>query len=164
MQASLIKMPILHRASPWRENSDLPGNQLLSRERVAEGQAINPPYTIILASGVEDGGTRATLALSMACTALSMDADTHVFLVGKGSYWAYQGQGREVRVPGFPPVRELLADYLELGGGMGVCAACDAARCSLGVEGASLPLWPGIQVQGMATVMERMGDGRVVTF
>lgn len=129
---------------------------------VAEPAA--PACTIILASGGEDGGTRATLALSMACTALSMDADTHVFLVGAGSYWAYQGDDRRVRVDGFPALAELLADYLDLGGGMGVCAACDAARCGLPEQERALPRWPGIQVQGMASVLERMLRGRVVTF
>jgi predicted peroxiredoxin len=132
--------------------------------RQEQAEPATPPCTIILASGMEDGGTRATLALSMACTALSLDADTHVFLVGKGSYWAYQGPGRAIQVNGFPALPELLADYLALGGSMGVCAACDEARCSLGVEEASLQRWPEIQVQGMATLMERMVDGRVVTF
>lgn len=143
----------------WSPNSPEP-----ELGRQVQPEPATPACTIILASGIEDGGTRATLALSMACTALSMDADTHVFLVGKGSYWAYQGPGREIQVNGFPALRELFANYLELGGSMGVCAACDEARCSLGVDEASLPRWPEIQVQGMATLMERMVDGRVVTF
>lgn len=37
-------------------------------------------YTVILASGPEDGGKRATLALAAACTAQAMDLDTIVFL------------------------------------------------------------------------------------
>ena len=123
-----------------------------------------PFCTIILASGIEDGGTRATLALSMACTALSMETDTHVFLVGTGSFWAYQGPGREVQIDGFPALQELFTEYLALGGSMGVCAACDAARCSSPNNDGVLPRWPGVRVQGMASVMERMMAGRVVTF
>ncbi len=123
-----------------------------------------PNCTIILSAGVEDGGVRATLALSMACTALSMDMDTHVFLVGSGRDWAYQASSREVRIDGFPDLHELLQEYLALGGSIGVCAACEAALCGSPYAAADPPRWPGIEVQGMATVMERVIAGRVVTF
>jgi len=43
---------------------------------------------IVLTSGNEDGGKRATLAFSAACTAQAMELDTRVFLVGDGSHWA----------------------------------------------------------------------------
>lgn len=140
------------------------GHQIPDLPPVHAPEPASLPCTIILASGMEDGGTRATLALSLACTALSMESDTHVFLVGQGSYWAYQGPGREIQVQGFPAIGELLSDFLDLGGSMGVCAACDAARCSTSGDEGRLPRWPGVQVQGMATLMERMMSGRVVTF
>jgi predicted peroxiredoxin len=93
-------------------------------------QESRPLYcTIILAAGIEDGGVRATLALSMACTALSMDMDIHVFPVGSGRDRAYQGPSRKARIDGFPDLHELLAEYLTLDGSMAVCAACEAAHC-----------------------------------
>lgn len=158
-----VREPCFAHVLDWPPTADGPGNAP-NRDSKLDGAAPVPTCTIILASGNQDGGTRATLALSMACTALSMDTDTHVFLVGEGSFWAYQGADRAVRVNGFPALGELLDDYLALGGGMGVCAACDEARCGLPEDERNLPRWPGIQVQGMASVLERMLNGRVVTF
>jgi predicted peroxiredoxin len=43
------------------------------------------PLRGVLASGPEDASKRATLAFSAACTALSLDLDTQVFLIDYGS-------------------------------------------------------------------------------
>jgi hypothetical protein len=57
-----------------------------------EPQSITQPlsraarhYVVVLASGPEDASKRATLAFSAACTALSLDLDTQVFLIDYGS-------------------------------------------------------------------------------
>jgi len=122
-------------------------------------------YTVILASGSEDGGKRATLALSMGCTALSMDLDTRLFLVGDGSFWAYEGHTHGMQVDGFPPLDELLENVLDFGGNIAVCSTCDHALCfAPGAAGAMLRRRPGVQIQGMATVMEHLLKGRAVTF
>ena len=126
-------------------------------------------YTVILASGGEDGGKRATLAFSMACTALSMDLDAHLFLVGDGSIWAYEGNAQKAYMHGFPPLRELMEDFQELGGGIAVCSTCDRVMCGVTGAGAShdaqpAQRLPGIQVQGMAALLARVMEGRAVTF
>src|SRR5215510_8375823 len=84
------------------------------------------PYAVILASGAEDGGKRATLALSAACTAQAMDLDTIVFLVGDGVHWGYEGNAEAVHAQGFPPLAELIEAFLECGGQVLLCSACDA--------------------------------------
>ncbi|MGA7181185.1 MAG: DsrE family protein [Thiobacillaceae bacterium] len=154
--------------TPSTEITSRPGTAKLDFKAPFQSFAVQEsgaPYcTIILTAGIEDGGVRATLALSMACTALSMDMDTHVFLVGSGRDWVYQGQSRKVRIDGFPDLQELFAEYLTLGGSVAVCAACEAAHCGSPYTAEDSPRWPGIQVQGMATVMERVIAGRVVTF
>ena len=122
-------------------------------------------YTVILASGTEDGGKRATLALSMACTALSMDLTTHLFLVGAGSIWAYQGHADGIQVDGFPALDELLESFVDLGGNLAVCSTCNQALChTTGSHEKALTRRPGVQIQGMATVMEHLIQGRAVTF
>ncbi|MDP2832545.1 MAG: DsrE family protein [Pseudomonadota bacterium] len=122
-------------------------------------------YTVILASGTEDGGKRATLALSMACTALSMDLSTHLFLVGDGSYWAYQGHADGIQVAGFPSLDELLESFVDLGGDLAVCSTCNQALChASGSLDKALTRRPGVQIQGMATVMEHLLKGRAVSF
>jgi len=122
-------------------------------------------YTMILASGAEDGGKRATLALSMACTALSMDLSTLLFLAGNGSYWAYQGHADGIRIDGFPSLDELLQSFVDLGGNLSVCSTSNQAMChTSGSHDKAWALRPEVQVQSMATVMEHLLQGRAVTF
>ena len=122
-------------------------------------------YTMILASGAEDGGKRATLALSMACTALSMDLSTLLFLAGNGSYWAYQGHADGIQIDGFPSLDELLQSFVDLGGNLSVCSTCNQSMCyTSGSHDKALTLRPEVQVQGMATMMEHLLQGHAVTF
>lgn len=133
-----------------------------SEESSAHAESI---YTVILASGTEDGGKRATLALSMACAALSMDLTTHLFLVGAGSIWAYQGHADGIQVDGFPALDELLESFVDLGGNLAVCSTCNQALChATGSQERAFTRRPGVQIQGMATVMEHLMQGRAVTF
>lgn len=145
----------------------------LGAEHLAQGASLAGPrprttgtdYTVILASGREDGGKRATLALSMACTALSMDLRTFLFLAGEGSYWAYQGHAEGIQVPGFPALVELLDSFVDLGGNLAVCSTCNQALCHASASpDVTLKRLPGVQVQGMAAVMEHLVRGQAVTF
>lgn len=131
---------------------------------LAEDQTCNH-YTIVLASGCEDGGKRATLALSMACTAQSLDLDTLVFMVGEGSYWAYQGHADPVEIEGFPSLASLLESFVELGGRLAVCSTCNKGLCHAdGSKPAGLVRRADVEVQGMAAVMEHLLKGRAVSF
>lgn len=122
-------------------------------------------YTVILASGAEDGGKRATLAASMACTAVSMDLRTHLFLVGDGSYWAYEGHTDGIQVTGFPALEELLDSFVLLGGNLAICSTCDQVMChASGVSQQPLKRRAGAQIQGMAALMEPLMRGQAVTF
>ena len=87
-------------------------------------------YAVILATGSEDGGKRATLALAAACTAQAMDLDTIVFLVGDGAHWAYEGHAEHVHAPGFPALADLIDLFVEAGGHLLCCFACDGT-CAL---------------------------------
>jgi predicted peroxiredoxin len=122
-------------------------------------------YTVILASGAEDGGKRATLAFSAALTAASMEQNTLVFLVGDGAHWAYEGRAGGVHVSGFPALAELIESFSETGGQIVLCSACDGV-CSLpaGASGAPLARLPGVGVQGLASVLAHSAKGRSLTF
>lgn len=153
--------------TPWR-NADMlhAGHQSPG----LDGHRDAPPggnqhYTVILTSGAEDGGKRATLAASMACTALSMDLRTHLFLVGDGSYWAYEGHADGIQVVGFPALEELLDSFVLLGGSLAICSTCDQVLCHAS-GGSDRPLRrrAGAQIQGMAALMEPLMRGQAVTF
>ena len=76
----------------------------LSHTFIAAAPKIWPAtFAVILASGPEDSGKRATLAFAAACTAQMMDLDTIVFLLGDGAHWAYEGTPSKCTRPAFRP-------------------------------------------------------------
>jgi predicted peroxiredoxin len=121
-------------------------------------------YAVILASGPEDGGKRATLALAAACTVQAMNLETIVFMVGDGVYWGYSGHAEAVHIPGFPPLTELMELFCESGGETFLCSACDAV-CTLPTSADGLPLKrrPEVRQTGMAAALIYAVKGSSVT-
>ena len=153
---------VKHMATPVMSPVDGP---VFGFDEILQTNPAGSRYTVILATGNEDGGKRATLALSMACTALSMELATLVFLVGDGSYWAYEGHASNIQMKGFPALSELLDSFEELGGNLAVCSTCNHNLCHApGKDEKTLVRRSGVKVQGMASVMDHLLQGRVVTF
>src|SRR4029450_108169 len=115
-------------------------------------------YAVILASGPEDGGKRATLAFAAACTAQMMDLDTIVFMIGDGAHWAYDRRAEQVHAAGFPALADLLALFVEAGGQLLLCSAC-AGICALPSTRRR-----DVHVSGLATLLSHTGGGSAVTF
>jgi predicted peroxiredoxin len=115
-------------------------------------------YAVILASGPEDGGKRATLALAAACTAQAMDLDTIVFLLGDGAHWAYDGHAEAVHAPGFPALTDLIDAFVEAGGRLLLCSACDATCAKPGSRRRD------VHVRGLASLLSHSVGGSAVTF
>jgi predicted peroxiredoxin len=122
-------------------------------------------YVVVLSSGTEDAGKRATLAFSAACTAQAMELDTQLFLVGDGTYWAYQGSYDDVKLKGFPALDSLVESFVEMDGKIFVCSACDTV-CSLPEDSNGRPLLrqPYIKPRGLASILEHMVGGSSITF
>jgi predicted peroxiredoxin len=123
------------------------------------------PLVVILASGPEDGGTRATLALTAAVTSISMDTPTRLFLAGDGAHWAYEGHAEDVHVNGFPPLIELIETFAELGGESWICSTCDKF-CGIPGDSAHSDRVRrrDVQPRGMAAVLPDLARGSSVTF
>lgn len=124
----------------------------------AAARHVRDAYAVILASGPEDGGKRATLALAAACTAQAMALDTIVFLIGDGAHWAYAGHAEQVNAPGFPALADLMESFLDGGGQLLLCSACHATCAHGGVHR------PEVRIRGLATLLSHTVDGGAVTF
>jgi len=122
-------------------------------------------YVVVLSSGDEDAGKRATLAFSTACTAQAMELDTQVFLIGDGAHWAYKKHTDGVHQLGFPALQDLIESFLEMEGKIYLCSACDAV-CAVPESsgGDILERHPTIQPRGLASILEHMVGGSSVTF
>ena len=120
---------------------------------------------VMLTSGNDDGGKRATLAYTAATCAAAMDRRTIMFLVGDGAHWAYEGRTSGVKANAFPALDELMESLVELGGEIYVCSACDQA-CSVPSddEAVGIQRHPAIRPLGMSAVLADMTEGRCVTF
>jgi predicted peroxiredoxin len=121
-------------------------------------------YVEMLTSGDEDEGKRATLAFSAACAAISMDFNTVVFLIGDGSHWAYEGACNPVAQPGFPPLGDLIDSFLNLGGRIYICAACDQVSNTSDKAKGDKRRRQRIQTLGLAPVLTHMVGSTSVTF
>jgi predicted peroxiredoxin len=127
--------------------------------------ACRQKLTVVLASGPEDGGTRATLALCAAVTGLCLDQDVVVFLIGDRAYWAYEGRTHGIQRNGFPALETLMENLLELGGEIHVCSACDQVCGILDAAVADPPRRrPEIRPRGLAAVLGNLVAAASVTF
>lgn len=143
------------------------------RELVHGGPAVAPQaqdrragrnYTVILTSGCDDTGKRATLAFAAACAAIALNFDTQVFLIGDGSHWAYEGSSAPVTQPGFPPLSELMDIFTGLGGKTYLCATCESVCSVPGEDGDVRLRRQEIQPRGLAAVLSDMVGGTSMTF
>ena len=133
-------------------------SQLQSSPSTSPARRLRNQYAVILASGAEDGGMRATLALAAACAAQAMDLDTIVFLLGDGAFWAYDGHAERVHAPGFPALADLIEAFVEAGGQLQLCSACDANCAAPGTRRRE------IHVRGLASLLSHTVGGSAVTF
>ena len=83
-----------------------------------------------------DDPEKASMPFVMACAALAMDIKATIVLQGNGVYLAQKGYADNM-LPGggFPPMKKLLADFLELGGELKICVPCIKSR---GIEESEL--------------------------
>lgn len=88
-----------------------------------------------------DNAEKAAMPFVMANAALAMDVKATVVLQGEAVYIALKGFVDTMVAPGgFPPLKKLLSDFLELEGDLRVCVPCIQDRNieeSMLVEGAN---------------------------
>jgi len=84
---------------------------------------------LYIATCAGENPEKAAMPFVMACAALAMDIKATIVLQGNGVYLAQKGYAANM-LPGggFPPMTELLSNFLELGGELKVCVPCIKER------------------------------------
>jgi predicted peroxiredoxin len=76
-----------------------------------------------------DDPQKAAFPFVMANASLAMDVKATICLQGNGVYLALKGYAdKMLSVGGFPPMKKLIADFVEQGGRMLVCVPCIKER------------------------------------
>lgn len=126
--------------------------------------AADNKVVVVLTTGKQDRGARATLALGWACTALASGSNVTLFLTIDGAAWAMQNATQDIRVDGYEPLHNYLEQFLALGGELLVCAPCTKYYCGLR-DGEVGALHPAAKLAGLMTVVGSASRGaQVVTF
>ena len=115
---------------------------------------------ILLTTGPEDRGSRATLAFSMAVTALISGVEVTIYTTMGGTFWSRENSERSVHIDGFEPLRTYVGQFLEAGGKLQVCSPCEAFFCAI-ADG--MPLRTGAVVCGLAHIVDLAMRSSVVT-
>ena len=121
---------------------------------------MNDKLMIILTTGPDDRGNRATLAFAMGVSALVSGVDTTIFMTMSGTFWSRQSSCQKVQLEGFDPLPTYVEQFGELGGKVLVCSPCHAFYCSTSGEE---DLLPGAQLAGLTHVVDQLMSASAVT-
>lgn len=128
-------------------------------------KALNEYVVVIVTVGKSDNGKLATLGFSCGLSAVSMGRPTAVFLTSDGAVWAFEGSAEGISVQGFPPLFELIRQYLQSGGRIILCSVCHRT-CSSGCPNtpSQVAILPQIEMGGFATILDLAIGGTTITF
>src|SRR5690554_5865427 len=101
-----------------------------------------------------DNPERATLTFVVGNTALAAEQEAVIFLTIEGVRLATQGYADDIQEEGFPPVKELIDQYVASGGTLIACSACCQPR---GIT--EDDLIQGAEMAGAARLIEYLSDG-----
>ena len=122
-------------------------------------------FLIILTEGKADNGRKATLAFSMALSAIAMGLDVSIFLTSDGAVWGYEQSAFGISAPGFAPLNNLIEQYTQLDGKLKLCSTCHMT-CGAGDprKGPNVEKLDCVEITGMASVIEYAIGGTTMTF
>jgi len=115
---------------------------------------------IILTTGTEDRGSRATLAFSMGVTSLISGVDTYLYLTMGGAIWSREEAIQSVHVAGFEPLKVYAKQFIETGGHMLVCSPCNEFYCAASQDANMIEK---AELSGLTHVVDLALDASVVT-
>ena len=116
-----------------------------------------PTKILINCNHGREDAERATLPFVVANVSATADQDTTVFLTIEGVRLATKGYADAVQKEGFPPVGEVIRQFIANGGQVWACGACTKPR---GITEADLIAGPRIVTA--ANVVEEVANGAAV--
>ena len=108
---------------------------------------------IYIATHAGEDPERASLPFVLANAALAMDIPATVALQAAGVYLAKKGYMEHVFAAGLPPLKELVENFMELGGKLWVCSPCIKER-----QIEEDDLIPGAEIMAAATLTQGLLD------
>ena len=115
---------------------------------------------VILTTGAEDRGNRATLAFAMGVSALISGVPATIYMTVSGAFWSRQSAIKTAHIAGFEPLSVYVGQFIEAGGRIYVCSPCNEFYCSIAKDS---PLLPTAQVTGLTHVVDIALEASVVT-
>ena len=125
----------------------------------------NSEFLVVLTTGADDQGMRATLAFTSALSSISMGNKTTVFLLGEACCWAFRDGARGIKVNGYPSLEEIMQDFMDERGIIAICSVC--YRHCPGVVGSpshANELLPHVTLAGFPTAIEIASSSGSITF
>ncbi len=120
---------------------------------------------VVLTTGKQDRGMRATLAFAWACTALALGKEVSLYMTMDGTVWAAKGASDGVIVQGFEALDEYEEQFSDLGGKLLVCAPCTEYYCGFDRSLISQTLRPEAELAGLSSIVGMAdSEATVVTF
>ncbi|MCG6872544.1 MAG: DsrE family protein [Gammaproteobacteria bacterium] len=116
------------------------------------------PFLFTLASFDADAD-RVAASLVLANNALAVGSDVTLWLTLEGVELAKTGAARELKPVSFPPVSELLDQFVEQGGRIGVCPPCGKTH---GLTDGNM--MQGAEWMGAAAVVGAAQESRTISF
>jgi predicted peroxiredoxin len=115
---------------------------------------------IILTTGPEDRGNRATLAFAMGVAACISGVHATLYMTMGGTFWSRENAHARVHIEGFEPLATYVEQFSEVGGQIMVCSPCNEFYCSIASDSGLLP---GAQLVGLTTIVDLALSSSVVT-
>lgn len=115
---------------------------------------------IILTTGPEDRGNRATLAFAMGVASLISGVDTTIYLTMGGTFWSRESATKTTHIAGFEKLKVYVDQFIEGGGRIKVCSPCNEYYCAIASDEG---LMKGAELAGLTHVVDLAMQGSTVT-
>ena len=129
----------------------------------------NRDILIIISTGKEDGGRKASLGFALATSSVFSGIKTSLFLTGSGSTWGVVKHAKTSHIEGFESIDQYINDFISNDGKLLMCSPCLKFYC--GIEEHKLDdiknnkeVYSSMEYVGFATIADIASRCSVINF